>query len=59
MKGLAPILTLIFIVLKLTGLIAWSWWWVMSPMILAVALVVMGVIGVLIIASSGGKKGKK
>lgn len=59
MKGLASILTLIFIVLKLTGLIAWSWWWVLSPMILAFALVFMGVVGILIIASSGGKKGKK
>ena len=25
-------LTLLFIALKLTGYIAWSWWWVLSPM---------------------------
>lgn len=25
------ILQLIFIVLKLTGYIDWSWWWVLSP----------------------------
>lgn len=25
-------LTLLFITLKLTGHIAWSWWWVLSPM---------------------------
>lgn len=25
------ILSLIFITLKLTGYIAWSWWWVLSP----------------------------
>jgi hypothetical protein len=24
-------LTLMFIYLKLTGQIAWSWWWVLSP----------------------------
>ena len=24
-------LTLIFVVLKATGLISWSWWWVLSP----------------------------
>lgn len=24
-------LTLIFIVLKLLGVIAWSWWWVLCP----------------------------
>jgi len=28
------ILTLIFITLKLTGFIGWSWWWVWSPMYL-------------------------
>jgi hypothetical protein len=27
------ILTLLFITLKLTGLITWSWWWVLSPII--------------------------
>jgi hypothetical protein len=26
------VLTLIFIVLKLTGSIAWSWWWVLCPL---------------------------
>ncbi len=25
-------LTLIFVVLKLTNLIAWSWWWVLAPL---------------------------
>jgi len=25
------LLTLAFIVLKLCGVIAWSWWWVLSP----------------------------
>jgi len=24
-------LTILFIGLKLTGLISWSWWWVLSP----------------------------
>lgn len=27
-----PALTLIFIVLKLTSVIAWSWWWVLAPL---------------------------
>lgn len=30
--GFCGLLTLIFIVLKLTGYIAWSWWWVLSPL---------------------------
>lgn len=25
------LLTLVFLVLKLTGVIAWSWWWVFAP----------------------------
>lgn len=25
------LLTIVFITLKLTGHIAWSWWWVLSP----------------------------
>ena len=29
--GFLQILTLIFITLKLIGKIAWSWWWVLSP----------------------------
>lgn len=29
--GITTILTLIFVILKLTGNIDWSWWWVVSP----------------------------
>ena len=29
---LVDTLTLIFVVLKSTNLIDWSWWWVLSPM---------------------------
>ena len=29
--GFNSILTLIFITLKLTGYIDWSWWWVLGP----------------------------
>lgn len=28
----ATVLTIVFVVLKLTGLIHWSWWWVLSPL---------------------------
>ena len=30
--GFAGLLTIVFIVLKLMGVIAWSWWWVLSPL---------------------------
>lgn len=33
------LLTIIFIVLKLTDNIDWSWWWVLSPIWLPIAIV--------------------
>lgn len=30
--GFGGLLTIVFIVLKLTGYISWSWWWVLSPL---------------------------
>lgn len=29
--GFVGLLTILFIGLKLTGYITWSWWWVLSP----------------------------
>lgn len=34
-----PALTLLFIALKLTGYISWSWWWVLSPLWIPALLV--------------------
>ena len=44
------LLTLVFVVLKLTKYIDWSWWWVLAPLWAPVALVfavvfILGVIG--------------
>ena len=30
--GFGGLLTVLFVGLKLTGYIAWSWWWVLSPL---------------------------
>lgn len=30
--GICTVLFLIFLVLKLTGTITWSWWWVTAPL---------------------------
>jgi hypothetical protein len=40
--GFAGLLTIVFIVLKLTKVITWSWWWVTCPLWLpwAIAIVV-------------------
>ena len=48
--SLPTLLTVLFVALKLCGVIDWSWWWVLSPIpiTLGIALVVFaGVIGVL------------
>ena len=37
----AEILTIVFIVLKLTGFINWSWWWVLSPMLINILLFIL------------------
>lgn len=36
--GFAGLLTIAFIVLKLTGVISWSWLWVLSPLWISFAL---------------------
>lgn len=36
--GFPGLLTLLFIGLKLTGYIDWSWWWVLSPIWIAFAI---------------------
>lgn len=36
--GICSALGLIFVTLKLTGVIAWSWWWVLLPFYGGVAL---------------------
>ena len=41
--GFFSVLTLIFIVLQLCGIIAWSWWLVMLPMIIGAALWVVSI----------------
>ena len=30
--GFLDVLTIVFVVLKLTNVITWSWWWVLSPL---------------------------
>ncbi len=39
--GFIGLLTIVFITLKITGFIDWSWWWVLSPIIVGAALVLL------------------
>lgn len=45
--GFAGLLTIVFITLKLTGVIAWSWWWVLSPMLISIGLAISILAGVM------------
>lgn len=44
--GFGSILTLIFVTLKLTHFINWSWWWVLSPE--WISLIVLGLFFVVV-----------
>ena len=39
--GFCGLLTIVFIVLKLVGVINWSWFWVLSPMIFSISFTVL------------------
>lgn len=39
--GLTGALFLVFLVLKLMGIIAWSWWWVTAPLWLPVLIIAL------------------
>ena len=46
--GFFGLLAIVFIILKLTGHITWSWWWVLSPLWLP-WVVFLGVIAALFV----------
>ena len=39
--GFFSLLTLVFITLKLTGVITWSWWFVLAPLWLPVGITIV------------------
>lgn len=47
-SGILTVLFVVFLVLKLTGEIDWSWWWVTSPLWLPLALLLVTIIGVVV-----------
>lgn len=46
--GFLGALTILFIALKLTHIIDWSWWWVLAPLWIPV-VVVLGIIAIVAI----------
>lgn len=51
--GFAGLLTIVFVVLKLCGVIDWSWFWVLSPLWISLSLllffVCLGILGVFLL----------
>tara|TARA_R110000751_G_scaffold84346_1_gene168846 strand:- start:112 stop:294 length:183 start_codon:yes stop_codon:yes gene_type:complete len=46
--GIGGILFIVFLILKLTDNIDWSWWWVTSPLWIPVGIVVLVFIAIAI-----------
>ena len=42
--GFPTLLTIAFIVLKLCNVITWSWWWVLAPLWIPVAIIILGLL---------------
>ncbi len=42
--GFTGLLAIVFITLKLTNYIDWSWWWVLAPLWVPFALVILFII---------------
>ncbi|MEX3745494.1 MULTISPECIES: transmembrane Fragile-X-F protein [Lysinibacillus] len=60
--GVAEVLTIVLVVLKLTGVIAWSWWLVLLPAIISFSIYILIFVIKLItviIAAVAVKKGDK
>jgi len=47
--GFVGLLTILFIALKLTNFIDWSWWWVLSPVWITLIIVVFVLVILLVI----------
>lgn len=52
--GFCGLLAVAFIVLKLCNVIQWSWWWVLAPLWIPAAIVIVLIVIVLICALISG-----
>lgn len=59
--GICSVLGLIFVILKLTGVITWSWWWVLLPFYggITLLLAILAAGGVAAAAAAGIKSALK
>lgn len=61
--GFVGLLTILFIALKLTGFIDWSWLWVLSPLwisaILAVVILLIVFVGPIVVAAIADRRKRR
>lgn len=43
--GVLEVLAIVFVVLKLTGIITWSWWIVLAPVLIPLAILLICFLG--------------
>lgn len=43
--GVLEVLAIVFVVLKLTGVVAWSWWIVLAPVLIPLAILLICFLG--------------
>ena len=53
--SIATVLFIVFLVLKLVGVIDWSWWWVTSPIWISLGLFLFIVIVIALVAAAVNK----
>ena len=53
--GLCSMLFITFLVLKLTKVIDWSWWWITAPLWIPIALFLVLVLGLAVICAAFSK----
>lgn len=51
--GFVGLLTVLFIGLKLTGYITWSWFWVLSPIWITVIITFLVIFGLMAVLTKG------
>lgn len=54
--GFLGMLTILFIALKLTGYITWSWWWVLAPIWSGLAIMLIAFLGLAVYVYVNRKK---
>ena len=51
--GLPALLVVVFIILRLCNVINWSWWWILAPIWIPVAIFIICIIVMIIAAATG------